>query len=601
MSDSGILITEVRVRNFRCLRAINVTLDNLTVVIGENNSGKSSFLDALYAAIGASQRSLTEEDIFVKPKETGPPKDRVITIDILIHPAEGNKIIEKFPGDSYWLGLWGIGIAQDDEDNDIVPIRVQMKWNAVKGEYVTERRFLNDWQTDPDKWELSKFNEKATHISAVQVEPFSLNYIDAKRDIQEDLRSRGSFWHKMVSDPGLSDPDVKRIEETLSELNESIISSSEVLSHVQEHLNELYHTVACQKDSVSIAPIARHIRDLSRGMDVLFSTKDAPSFPISRHGMGTRSLSAILIFKAYVTWKQKKAKDRIHPMLALEEPEGHLHPQAQRALFQQIGDIPGQRIITTHSPHICSQASISQFRHFRKAGEEAVVSRMDLTGGAALSTEDLRKINRMVLRTRGDMLFARALVFFEGETEEQALPIFAEQYWKRHPNELGIDFIGVGGRGNYLPFLRLASSFGIPWYLFSDGEKDAISSVDLALKAIGEPEHSKNDRVIVIPGGKDFEEYLVAPDYKNCFIDMVVQFKTQGPKEREELKKKWEAKGLTDLLGEISSHKTQYGPLIAKAITGLTNDKLRFPVCIKALFDKMSLELNLPLRDTSKP
>src|SRR5437879_963178 len=97
MSASGILVTEVRVRNFRCLRAVNIALDNLTVVIGENNSGKSSFLDALYAAIGAGQRSLTEDDIFIKPMETRPPKDRVVTIDLLIRPAEENKIIEKFP------------------------------------------------------------------------------------------------------------------------------------------------------------------------------------------------------------------------------------------------------------------------------------------------------------------------------------------------------------------------------------------------------------------------------------------------------------------------------------------------------------------------
>ena len=76
------------------------------------------------------------------------------------------------------------------------------------------------------------------------------------------------------------------------------------------------------------------------------------------------------------------------------------------------------------------------------------------------------------MNTRGDILFARALVFFEGETEEQALPDFAEKRWGKHPNDLGFSFVGVGGSGNYLPFLRMAESFKIPWFIFSDGEAD---------------------------------------------------------------------------------------------------------------------------------
>ncbi len=95
------------------------------------------------------------------------------------------------------------------------------------------------------------------------------------------------------------------------------------------------------------------------------------------------------------------------------------------------------------------------------------------TGEKKLTEEDLRKIDRQVMNTRGDMLFARALVFFEGETEEQALPDFAEKRWKKHPNDLGFSFVGVGGTGNSagLPAI-MAESLKIPWFIFSDGEAD---------------------------------------------------------------------------------------------------------------------------------
>ena len=101
--------------------------------------------------------------------------------------------------------------------------------------------------------------------------------------------------------------------------------------------------------------------------------------------------------------------------------------------------MPGQKIISTHSASICSQAEISHMRHFSKVGEETIVRRIDLgTGENRLTAEDLRKIDRQVMNTRGDLLFARTLVFFEGETEEQAIPDLAEKFWHRHPNDLGI-------------------------------------------------------------------------------------------------------------------------------------------------------------------
>jgi len=463
-SDSGIKLIEARIRNFRSLRQVDISFDDLTLLIGENNSGKTSLLEALFAAIGAGRREIRPEDVFLDVGESKPPKERRIIIDLLFKPADEDGMLDQFPEGSYWLDLWGTGISQDEEDNDFLSIRTQMSWNDGKAEYVTERRFLTEW---PDTGDIDNAKVKPGQVSSAQVEPIALYFMDAKRDIQDELRSRSSFWHKLISEPGLSDEKVAEIEQTLSELNSRIIEGSEVLSHVQEHLNDLYKTVSAEKGDVSITPLARHLRDLSRGMDISFRTRDAETFPLVRHGMGTRSMAALLTFRAYSEWRQQNAKgDAIHSMLALEEPEAHLHPQAQRALFSQIEAIPGQRIISTHSPYIASQAQIAQFRHFRKVGAETNVTQIDTS---VLDVDDLRKINRMVLNTRGEILFARALVFFEGETEEQALPVFAKGYWGEHIHTLGISMIAVNGKA-YLPFSRLAESFSIPWFIFSDGE-----------------------------------------------------------------------------------------------------------------------------------
>jgi putative ATP-dependent endonuclease of OLD family len=432
-------------------------------------------------------------------------------------------------------------------------------------------------------------------VSSYQIKPLALHLLDAKRDIKEEFQNRNSFWYKLISDLGLEDEQINEIEAELGRINEGIISGSGVLGHLQEHLNDLYKTIGGDSESVSITPIPRHLRDFSKGMDVNYSTRGAQSFPLARHGMGTRSLAAVLTFRAYMTWKQRNANDtNIHPMLALEEPESHLHPQAQRALFTQIEEIPGQRIISTHSPYIAGQADVSKFRHFKKVGENTVVTQMDTS---ELEAEDLHKIDRMVMNTRGEILYANALVLFEGEqTEDQALPIFAEKYWGQHPNALGITMIGVGGNGRYLPFLRLAKSFQIPWYIFSDGERETIIHVERALRKAGESITSPCR--FTIPEGKDFEEYISINEYKDVLIDAIVCTESKNSYHKDILKAEWdeEPDQLKKICSKLEKNKTLYGKLIAEAITSIENENLRFPPLIKSLFEKISDDLGLVKR-----
>nr|VFJ94254.1 MAG: Protein of unknown function (DUF2813) [Candidatus Kentron sp. LFY] len=255
---SGVKLIEARIRNFRSLRRVDVTFDDLTVLIGENNSGKTSLLEALFAAIGAGRRVIEPEDLFLDVDEPKPPKDRGIIIDLLFRPANETGDLEQFPEGSYWTALWGSGISRYDEGDEFLALRTQVSWNAGKGEYVTERKFLGDW---PDAKNSEDAKVKSGNVTSVQIEPIALYLMDAKRDIQDELRNRGSFWHKLIAEPGLSDEKIEEIEQTLSRLNESIIEGSQVLSHVQEHLNDLYKTVSTEKGDVRITPLSKNSRN----------------------------------------------------------------------------------------------------------------------------------------------------------------------------------------------------------------------------------------------------------------------------------------------------------------------------------------------------
>lgn len=589
IKDSGIAIIAVRIFNFRCLRAVEARLSPITILVGENNAGKTSFLEALHGAIGSGQRQFSEDDIWTNLDEKHAPKERSIIVDLLIRPVGDDlKPIKSFPNGSPWLELWGSGVQQDDSDRDLVAIRAQYAFSKSKGEYIAERKFLNAWAEKLEDAEKTRLVERVPPLSVAQSTPISLYLLDAKRDGAEDIRVKGSVWHKLVSEPGLNDEDIETIESKLTEINDLFVDHSEVLSHVQDHLKGVGDVVNCDGDGVSITSVARRLRDLHKGMDVFIPTVGAPAFPLGRQGMGTRSLASVLLFRAYTSWKMARRKsEALHPFVAIEEPETHLHPHAQRSLYGQIESIPGQKIVSTHAPYICAQGDVRNFLHFGKSGIETQINAFDPEVDK-LSSEDLRHINRQVMNTRGDLLFSRFIILVEGETEEQAIPLFARTCWGFHPHELGISVISVDGKTAYTPFLRLAAKFNIAWCILSDGADADIVSVNQCLQKVGLEEYPKNKRVFKIPNKLDFEGYMTEPDYVDAVRDLILECVAEengmNSFAKEALRKTLAKTPATGLADQMRGRKTYFGARLPGAFEKLAPEK-RIPPLVREVLD----------------
>ena len=275
-----------------------------------------------------------------------------------------------------------------------------------------------------------------------------------------------------------------------------------------------------------------------------------------------------------------------YPIIAIEEPESHLHPNAQKKLYSQISAIVGQKIVATHSSYIAGSAKLKEVRSvFRDTSNISIGKFIE----SEFDKEEIRKIYRQVINTRGELFFSKLVVLFEGETEEQALPITIKRHFDKSPIELGVDFIGVGGSGNYLPFIRFFEAFNIPYLIFSDNEPEANATVE---NQISKSKLKDINRVVFLSAGNDFEKELcdngyideVKKAYHNLMLAECVNDQHRAAKQAQ-----LNQIPNNDYYGLVTNLKTQFAPNIGYE---LYKSEKPLPPKIVELFEKVNNILN---------
>ncbi|MFU8772790.1 MAG: ATP-dependent nuclease [Anaerolineales bacterium] len=236
----------------------------------------------------------------------------------------------------------------------------------------------------------------------------------------------------------------------------------------------------------------------------------------------------MLAVKSFVDLMEVKhlaESEPFFPILAAEEPEAHLHPNAQKTLYRQLSESKGQLIVTTHSPYLAALAKPTELRSLKRCKDNVVSVQLS----SELDQEDLRRLQREVIHSRGEILFTKALVLCEGETEEQALPMLFHHYFKNESFQLEVNFVGVGGSGKkYRPFLSFSKDLSVPVFIFSDGEKGTVKDLEKHYNAVFGQTDIMTCPNIIILDKTDFEGYLISSGYKNIIEEAIEEVDGNG-------------------------------------------------------------------------
>jgi putative ATP-dependent endonuclease of OLD family len=487
----------VRIQNFRGITDLELHLDDTTVLIGENNTGKTTVLQALRYALDRlrSRRGCTfsEFDYHLADANSDPVTAPEIAITLAF--AEGAP-------DTEFRRAMNEAIIVDNEGRAHLQLRVRSSYDPKMGDFSQSWEFLNA------EGEPLVGRAASDEFLRMFQRTRPIFYLSALRDAAKEFGQKSQFWAPFLKGMPLASDRKEDLEAALCELNKKIIAAHGGFDGIRDRLQELQKLVAVGSGNVvSVDALPARLFDvLGRAQVGIASPTDA-RLPVEQHGEGTQSLAVLLLFDTFVRTRLSSTYDRLAtPLIALEEPEAHLHPCAVRSMWRLVESLQGQRIIATHSGDLVAEVPLSALRRLQRRNGAVVAHQPDMSH---FTEEDLRKLSYHVSQTRGELLFARAWLLVEGETDVCVLTE-AARILGLSLTDLGVRCVPFQATAGVEPFLKLAVQLGIAWFGLVDGDaKGEYYHKVMSRYLLGS---SEADRIATIPE-QNMDVYLCSSGY----------------------------------------------------------------------------------------
>lgn len=475
-------IKELQIKNFRLLKDVHLSLDKqTTVIVGRNNSGKTSLTELTRRLLGDKAPNFRLEDFSLavhdqfwdalKLYSEGAKEDTVRAA----LPTIEVRFEVKYDVAATTLGALSEFIIDLDATSDkaIISINYQLadgrianlfdQLNFIEAEKSTFYKALKERIPALYRVQLSAIdptdesNTKLLDWSKIQAFLKS-GFVNAQRGLDDDTFHEKDVLGKILE--GLfTSAEAKEASELDKELAEKLKSAADSLqSNIETGFSdnlarfipafELFGYPGLADPGLGTETIIDVPGLLKNYTRIKYQGTGSVSLPESFNGLGTRNLIYILfkLFEFFKAYQAHKGEPGIH-LIFIEEPEAHLHPQMQEVFIKQLNHIqkvfsdtynsgnpwPVQFIVSTHSSHIANAAPFDATRYFiTGAISDTVPLRhtriKDLsTGLAGTPPEVLEFLHKYMTLTRCDLLFADKAVLVEGATERIILPKMIEK------------------------------------------------------------------------------------------------------------------------------------------------------------------------------
>jgi putative ATP-dependent endonuclease of the OLD family len=463
--ERGLLvyISDLTLNNFRAFSSeTTITFnDGINVIIGQNNAGKTATIKALDLLFNTnSSKKLTINDFNRNQSLTElkqkPPKIRISAklkeseneeeySDELVTVANWLTKIES-PYEAYITYEFFLPEANQEEYetlmNDIKSEDINKYWKAIEHNFL--RKYISKiYVGNPDH---------KNQLQLEEIKRFDFQFLTAIRDVERDLFKGNNSLLKEVID-FFMDYDIKsnsqydkkektqKIGKLKRDFNEK---SSELIADLQRRMelgkNEILKYVestgAGIDDSKPLFDGEILDTELYSALRLIVQKESGIKLPAISNGLGYNNLIYISLLLSKMQKNSSNeylgSNSKVFSILAIEEPEAHLHPNMQYKFLQFLKDNRtsnvNQIFITSHSPNIAAAVDLDDILIIQREEEQLNIAYpgkvFNINEAEDMKSKDY--VKRFLDVTKADLFFAENVILVEGVAEQLLIPELAK-------------------------------------------------------------------------------------------------------------------------------------------------------------------------------
>lgn len=436
------LICGLKVKNYRGLNIDIDTVEKVSILIGQNDSGKTNICSAILKVLDYNKRRIP----LVAADSTNSNKDNIeieikLTADDLTN--EQSAIIGNY-------------IHIDNEGKKYMIAKLTSTYNEDTLEY-EDTLIYGDPTID--------FEEVRINTQTQLDKVLSIVYINPVYDIENSKKDFFKFKETDNKENGIYFSE--NILKEINNLNETI-QDEKIVDQIQRELNEKGEFKDLLEDlNFRVIPNIKE-ENIYKSLNV--ATYDANDNEFNNIGDGkSKIFSMILKSKIYKNDKQK--------IYIIEEPENHLYVLLQKIYISALLQMnPSQLIITTHSPYTIDFEKVNQIIKIscnRLTGDR-IINRFD-----NINNEDFKKFGYLINVEVAEMLYYDNVLLIEGDSEKYFYSLLMTKdnsfLEKINKNRFGI--YAVNGIA-FKTIKKLLEKLGIKVYIKTDNDIFKVPRID---------------------------------------------------------------------------------------------------------------------------